>query len=591
MASKSSSDLIQLRMKLVGNRLVVTGTDGVTKSVKGLGKATTETSAKQRHARGATSRLTSSYREMAGAAKFGLGFLGAGGVFALKSAVDASEDLALATSGLTRNFGFNTNVASRWAAVMHGRSVEPKALTMAFATLSTKMTEAGRKGGTLLTPFHQLGITQDEVTHGAKNFEWGLLRVAKALGEEEGGARRSTAAKALLGKGFQTLTPLFSEGAKGLKEQLHWADKYGVTLSTTTKDGLMDSVVAQRESKVAMLGLQLALTNAFLPAIDAGHDELQKFIATLNSPHLTAEQKISRISHQFLSLEDDVVHLIEKALPHIAEEGGRLGVALAGAIWHGFIHSDTLGRLVIGAWLFKSLGGLSLVGTLGARVGGKLASSLGWKFLATVAPYFAAEAGVEGLGSALGSQMGGLKALFSSKGRILGLAMGAAAATALAAEVAFAVTHREELFGLDLVFTPELDATSIEEASMKYRDRGYTEIGYINGREFQATTPSGKHVIVSQQGKKWVEHPAPAGSHGGRRSHGRQRPQPRADRRTTQTLEMAPPSTQHEGRRGSHRGHRGGGGRLGFVTIQIPVDGKVLAEKTVDIAELEASLK
>lgn len=248
---------------------------------------------------------------------------------------------------------------------------------MTFGTLSTKMVEAGRKGGTALTPFHQLGISQEEVAKGAHDFEWGLLRVAKALGEEEGGAKRSAAAKAVLGKGFSTLLPLFSEGTKGLKEQLHWADKYGVTLSGSTTDGLMEMVQAQRENKVAMLGLQLSLTKALMPAIHAGDDQLHEFIATLNSPNLTAEQKISRISHQFLMLEDDLVHIIEQALPHIAEQGGHLGVALAGAVWHGFTHSNAIGKLVIAAWIFNAFGGQALLRAGALRVGGMIGTEMG----------------------------------------------------------------------------------------------------------------------------------------------------------------------------------------------------------------------
>jgi hypothetical protein len=563
-------------MKLLDGKLFVSGVNSGTKSVKGLGRATTETATKQRYAERTTSRLTDSYKKLGSAAKWGLGFLGVGGVLAIESSIHASEELGKTTSALTRNFGLQNNVASRWGAIAQAREIDSKALSMTFGTLSTKMVEAGRRGGTLLTPFHQLGLSQEEVTKGAHDFEWGLLRVAKALGEEEGGAKRSAAAKAVLGKGFSTLLPLFSEGTKGLQEQLHWADKYGVTLSGSTTDGLMEMVQAQRENKVAMLGLQLSLTKALMPAINAGDDQLQEFIATLNSPHLTAEQKISRISHQFLLLEDDLVHIVEQALPHIAEQGGHLGVALAGAVWHGFIHSDTLGKLVIGAWLFKSMGGLSLVGTLGARVGGKLATSLGWRFLTTVAPYFAAEAGVEGLGAALGSQMAGLKTLFATDGTILGRAMGAAAAGALVAEIVFAVEDSENIAGLSLINTPEADAASIEEASMKYRERGYTEIGYINGHEFQATAPSGKHVIVSQKGHKWVQHPAHGGGQGTQRHH-----QPRPNKRTAQRLETAPRLQQSGGRTGSGRA----------IHVHVHLKNKEIAEAVTTEALDEAALQ
>jgi hypothetical protein len=375
--STSSSDLIQLRLKLVDGKYFVDGVEKGTKSVKGLGRATTETATRQKYAEKTTSRLSASYKKLGSTAKWGLGFLGVGGVLAVESSIHATEELGKATSSLSRNYGFATNVASRWAGVMAARESDPKALTQALGTLSTKMVTAGREGGKSLTAFHLLGISQEEVTRGAKDFEWGLLRVAKALGEEEGSAKRSAAAKALLGKGFQLLTPLFSEGVTGLKEQLHWADEYGVTLTTNTNEAIMEMVSSQRENKVAMLGLQLALTKALMPAIHEGDEQLQEFIATLNSPKLTAEQKINRIVHQFGALEEKIVHGIEQALPVVAEQAAHLGAMLAGAIWQGFLHSNLTGKAVIGAWIFHVFGGEGLIKAGAMKVGGMIGTSMG----------------------------------------------------------------------------------------------------------------------------------------------------------------------------------------------------------------------
>ena len=575
-----SDELLAIRLELKGVREAVEGFKSVDKAQEGVSRSTTKAGAAASRAERKTSGLTRAYQSLGKTARWGLGFLGVGGVFALKSAIEHSEELSKTTTGLTRNLGLQTNVASRWGAVAQARDIDSKSLTMSFTTLSRKMVEAGHKGGTLLAPFHLLGLSQEDAAHGAKDFEWGLMKVATAMGEAGGGAKRQAAAQQLLGRGYQTILPLFAEGTKGLKEQLEWADKYGVTLDGNTNESLMDMVQAQRESKVAMLGLQLALTKALMPAIEGGQHELQKFIATLNDPKMSGDEKIAAIERQFEHLEDKLLDLLTKALPSIAEHGGELGEKLAVALWTGFIHSDTLGKLVIGAWLIHSMGGFGMIGGLGARVGGRLATSLGWKFLETVAPYFAAEAGVAGLGSAMASRMGGLKTLFATDGTILGRTMGAAAAGALVAEIVFAVEDSENIAGLSLVNTPELNATSIEEASMKYRERGYKEIGYINGHEFQATTPSGKHVIVSQKGHKWVQHAAGAGGHG-KHHGGHSNRLPRAAGRTqklpTQSLPL-------------DRG-RFGRGRLRSVTVQVPLDGKVIAEKTVDIADLEASLK
>lgn|GEM_PF-3347480 len=580
MSSSLSEELIAIRMELKGVREAVSGLHSVDKAQKGVATSTSATGVAAEKAEKKTSRLSRAFGALGKAAKYGLGFLGVTGVLALHTAVANTEELSKTTVGLTRNFDFQNNVASRWAAIAHARDIDSKALGMTFGTLSTKLTNAAREGGKALLPFHQLGLTQEDAAKGAHHFEWGVMRVAKALGEEEGGAKRAAAAKSLLGKGYATLLPLFSEGTKGLKEQLHWADEYGVTLNGHTNEAIMDMVSAQRESKVAMLGLQIAMTKALMPAIEGGEHELQKFIKTLTDPKLTDDRKFHRIEQQFLGLEDTLIQIVSDALPRVAEHGGELGVKLAGAVWSGFIHSDTLGKLVIGAWLFRAMGGFSLIGTLGARVGGKLATSLGWKFLATVAPYFAAEAGVEGLGAALGSQMGGLKTVFGRYGKALGTTMGIAAAGALVAEIVFAIEDSENIAGLSLLNTPKADATTREEEALRLREAGYTGIGFLPNGGLAATTPSGKHIVETSKGGPWTRHPA-GGGHDS--SHHRRGASHRLSR-LTQTAPIETPKL-------SRLAFSGAAGRPIIIHIhhKTELDGKTVAENTAKhVAAAEA---
>jgi hypothetical protein len=515
-------------MRLLGARQVYEEGQLAGKGISATGAASLRTARK-------TSLLTRAYRGLKTAAKYAFGAIAIGGVFALRSAVDATANLAKTTIGLQRNLGLTANEASRWGAVAESREINTKALTTTFAVLSSKMVEAARKGGALLTPFRQLGIRQAEVTKGSHNFQWGLLRVAKALGDAKGGAQRLTAAKALMGKGFQSVLPLFSEGVKGLKEQLYWSDKYHVTLNGKTTKSVMEFVQAQRESKVAMLGLKVSLATALMPALKDGEDQLQKFIFTLNDPKLSAEQKITRIGKQFERLEDMLIQVITKALPKVAESGGTLGVKLAGAVVKGFLHSGIWGKLVIGAWIFKFLGGFGLLRIIGAR----MAVALGTMFLETVAPYFAAEAGVEGIGAALSSRMGALKGLFRSKGRILGTAMGTVAGVALVAEIVFAVENAENIAGLSLFKTPKIGSTSIEEEAQYLTGLGYTGISFSSGKSLVAVTPSGKHVTETLEGGKWVEH-ATGGKHSNRHPGSERGSSKRPSARRQQTARERP---------------------------------------------------
>lgn len=500
----SKNERLDITMRLLGARQMEAEGKKGAKGVESVGKAATRTGHATSKTARATSLLTKSYGRLGKAARYGIGFLGVGGVFALESAVTNTQELSKVTTGLNRNLDLSIQEGSRWAAMAHARGIATTALNMSFTKMAKNFVEANRKGGTARTALNQLGITYNQTARGAHDFNYALKLVGRKFGEAHSGPQRQAAGMALLGKGYQTILPLFAQGNKALKEQLGWANKYGVTLDGKTNKSLMDMVTAERESKVAMLGLQVSLTKALMPAIDAGEGQLQEFIATLNDPKLSSDQKIARISHQFLKLESDLFKLLDKALPKMAEQGGQLGLKLAGALWHGFIHSDTLGKLVIGGWVFKSMGGLSAIGMLGGKIGGKLAKALGWKFLTTVAPYFAAEAGVEGLGSALGSQMGGLKTLFGGKGKVLGKAMGVFAAGALVAEIVFAVENSEDIAGLSLFNTPQTGSTSIEDEAKRLTDLGYTGVGFNSGHELEATTPGGKRITEVEKGGDWI---------------------------------------------------------------------------------------
>lgn len=375
MAGKS--DLIQVRLKLLGGKEVTAGADKASRAVERVGKSTHKASVKSKVAHRATSGLTRSYKELGHAAKWGLGFLGVGGVLAIESSIHATEELAKTTTGLSRNMGLSTEAASRWGAIAQAREIDSKSLGQAMGTLSKHFVEAARKGGSALTPFHQLGISQEELTKGAHNQAEAIGIAAKAFGAAEGGPKRQAAAMALFGKGWTTVLPLMSEGTKGMQEQLHWADEYGVTLNGHTNEAIMEMVQAQRENKVAMLGLQISLTKALMPAIHAGDEQLQEFIKTLNSPDLTAEQKIERIQHQFEGIESTLIHVLERALPHIAEQGGHLGIALAGAVWHGFQNSNLQGKAAIAGWIFMQFGGGAVLKAGALRVGGMIGTEMG----------------------------------------------------------------------------------------------------------------------------------------------------------------------------------------------------------------------
>jgi hypothetical protein len=345
------------------------------------------------------------------------------GIGQAKAAITTTLEFNKAVQGLNRNLGLTVEQASRWATVAKARDIDTKSLVMSFTALSKKIEEAKGGSESALDVFQSLGVTQQELTSGGQGFQAQLEKVAIALGEAEGGTARQAAAQQLLGRGYQTVLPLFTQGTKSLKEQLKWADEFGTVLSDKTSSGLGDVTEQMRRSKAAMLGLQITFTTATAPAVEALNNEFQKFAKTLNDPNLTDEQKVNRISAQVQRIIDKVFAILEKAAPQIAERAGSLGIAIAKGIATSFVNSGWLGKLAIGVWLIQRMGGWGAIAGMGAKAGGRLGKSLGARFLAVVAPYFAASGGAESLGGVLAAKMGALRGAFGRAGAALGRTM------------------------------------------------------------------------------------------------------------------------------------------------------------------------
>ena len=205
---------------------------------------------------------------MGGAAKTALGLVAAyAGVAAAKKAVTATVDLGKAALGLNRNLGLTIGQGSEWGAVAKSRGIDNKALTMSFTKLSSAV-EKGRAGSEAQVDlFKSLGVSQKELGDGSTNLQGILFKAADGFGAMEGGTKRQAAAQALLGRGYQTILPLFSKGADGLREQLALARKYGATLSGSTSEQISEFIGKQRESKLAMMGLQILFTTQVLPSL------------------------------------------------------------------------------------------------------------------------------------------------------------------------------------------------------------------------------------------------------------------------------------------------------------------------------------
>jgi hypothetical protein len=217
-------------------------------------------------------------------------------IHAAKDAITTTEALAKQTIVLHRNLGLSVKSASEWAAVARVRNIDAKALNMSFGTLSKnvelgalaidkhrakldalgtsekdqekRQKEIAKGAGDQVDRLKQLGITQEQIKRG--NFEEVLQTAARGFGKMHGGTERAALAMRLLGRGWQTVLPLFTQGNKSLNENLHLAQKYGATLDGHTVRSVADLIKAQRELQFAQLGWQITFATKVAPTLTKG---------------------------------------------------------------------------------------------------------------------------------------------------------------------------------------------------------------------------------------------------------------------------------------------------------------------------------
>lgn len=218
---------------------------------------------------GAHVRVRKSFAGMtASAAKMGAGVVAAyASIEGAKKAVEATETLAHSTLTLNKSFGLTVHTASEWAAVAQARGTDGKALTMGFKALSTATHAASEGGKAQVKAFGELGISHKELQKHGADLNWVLHSVADGLKDMPVGTDKAALSAKLFGRTWTTIAPLVRNGSDALDEQLQLADKYGATFSEKGVGSLEEFIKAQREAKLATLGLQIAFGTQLAPAL------------------------------------------------------------------------------------------------------------------------------------------------------------------------------------------------------------------------------------------------------------------------------------------------------------------------------------
>lgn len=317
---------VDIAVKLRGAREFASDSKRVSTSVDGIGNSVDRADRSVKDGRKGIDRLRTSMRTMgpvaaaAGAAVFTFGAVQA------KKAVDTTLALAKSTMRLNRMTNLSTQENSRFAAVAKIRGIEDKQMGMMLTRLSTAMIgyQEGTAGARKALDF--FGVSQDAI---AKNDPAAVLvEIADGYANATDKARKNAYAQQLLGRSWQNIAPLISQGAKGLREELQLAGDLGAVFDPEDLKSTSAFIAAQRQAQYASLGLQIALGKKLIPTLAKGALSFTKFIGDWTKNRGTAGE----IKQAFIDAGPAIINAA-KALASILGFLGRIskqtGVAKA----------------------------------------------------------------------------------------------------------------------------------------------------------------------------------------------------------------------------------------------------------------------
>lgn len=209
--------------------------------------------------------------------------LGVGAAYAsisgAKNAIAVTSELGKSTARLSSLTGLDEKQASRWVNTAKIRGVESKALNVGFVSLARNMHNASKGGENQLRTFRRLGIFQRDLRKGDINSL--LLKTADSFNKLGPGAKRTALAQQVFGRQSQTLISLLGKGRKSLQEQLSLSDKYGATLDKNQVKKVLAAAAAQREMRLAIMGIQIAFATHVLPVLTKVTGRLAGFIGRM----------------------------------------------------------------------------------------------------------------------------------------------------------------------------------------------------------------------------------------------------------------------------------------------------------------------
>jgi hypothetical protein len=227
---------------------------------------------------------------------------------------------------------------------------------------------------------------------------------------------------------------------------------------------------AMEKIKTSIGNVEESVGNVFLPIIDQTANKLNReFVPELQHTadglaRIAARKNIDMgeklglaedlVKRQWGDVPEQIGHLVDEAVPIVAERSGQLGVAAAKGMLHGFIHADPLGKAAILLLASKAFGGPAALIGAGKAAGSKLGGAAATESAAAMAAGF-------GLSSRDAKAFGlveRFRSIGSTAGKLglgLGLLEGATAMLSNPASTLGPVLEEYEQYGSGMVGTLE----------------------------------------------------------------------------------------------------------------------------------------
>jgi phage-related protein len=188
---------------------------------------------------------------------------------AIKSSVDAFEEMAGSARGMGRVIGGTTEEVSSLAGAMKLSGVNSDTATTQLGRLSRTLVVASGDAGRMETMTEKLGMGFTDATGKVMPMNELLPKLSDKFKSMPDGAEKTALAMQLFGRNGASMLPFLNRGSEGIAELEVQAKKMGLTLDDTAMKGFAAASKATRMFDAQMDGLRQTLGGAVAPVLDS----------------------------------------------------------------------------------------------------------------------------------------------------------------------------------------------------------------------------------------------------------------------------------------------------------------------------------